>query len=317
MSSARTGQTPSLNTSQAAVSVVIPTLNAGSGFRDCLRAVRAQQLDRPYEIICIDSGSTDCTLDICREAGVRLLHIEPGTFNHGLTRNQAIAAATGEFVALLTQDAVPIGADWLARHVEALVGTPRAAGSYGRQVPHDSVNPYLRWRLEQWAATRPQRAVQEIPDREAFEALSPLAKLAVVAFDNVNSCVRKSVWESIPFSRVDFGEDIDWGVRVTRAGHALVYEPRARVRHSHDDSLWKDFNRVRADHRNLHRLLGMAQVPTLRALARCTIGGIATLWRTVPLDAYPPLERLYWQLYAIPWSFVQNAAQYAGARSRT
>lgn len=302
-------------TTRPTASVVIPTLNAGPDFRDCLRALQTQELDRPYEIICIDSGSTDETLDICREAGIRLLGIEPGTFNHGLTRNRAIDAAEGEFVALLTQDAVPLGTDWLARHVAALEATPRAAGSYGRQVPHDTVNPYLRWRLEQWAATSAEPAVQEITDPAAFDALPPLEKLRVVAFDNVNSCVRKSVWKTIPFSRVDFGEDIDWGVRVTRAGHALVYEPRARVRHSHDDSLWQEFKRIRADHRNLHRLLGMAQVPTLRAVVECTLRGTTALWHQVPLDAYGARERLYWRLYALPWTLVQNAAQYAGARS--
>jgi rhamnosyltransferase len=306
---------PSPTMAEPAVSVVIPTLNGGARFRDCLAAVRQQELDRPFEIVCIDSGSTDDTLAICRDAGARILEIERGTFNHGLTRNRGIAAARGAFVALLTQDAVPFGTDWLRWHVEALESTPRAAGSYGRQIPRDSVNPYLRWRLDQWAATRSERIVQEITDRAVFAALPPIEKLAVVAFDDVNSCIRKSVWETIPFSRVDFGEDIDWGVRVTAAGHAIVYEPRAQVVHSHNDSLWKDFNRVRADHTNLNRLLGMVQIPSMRAVVHCTVGGVRALWHGVPLEGYSPLERLYWRLYAIPWSFVQNAAQYVGARA--
>jgi rhamnosyltransferase len=298
-----------------AVSVVIPTLNGGSELRACLEAIRRQVLDRPFEIICIDSGSTDDTLAHCREFDVRLIQIDRRTFNHGLTRNQGIEAARGEFVALLTQDAVPLGEDWLRHHVEALESTPRAAGSYGRQVPRESVNPYLRWRLEQWGATRSARVVQEVTDREAFEAASPLEKLAVVTFDDVNSCIRKSAWETIRFSPVDFGEDIDWGLRVIRAGHAIVYEPGARVLHSHNESLRGDFKRVYSDHRNLNRLLGMNQIPTLRLVFRCTSSGVKTLWQTVPLDDYPMLERLYWRLYAMPWSLVQNAAQYLGARS--
>ena len=79
--------------------------------RACLEAIRRQELDRPFEIICIDSGSTDDTLDHCREFEVRLLQIDRQTFNHGLTRNQGIGAARGEFVALLTQDSVPLGSD--------------------------------------------------------------------------------------------------------------------------------------------------------------------------------------------------------------
>lgn len=297
------------------VSVVIPTLNGGDELRACLGAVHSQALEYPYEVICIDSGSTDNTLETCKEFDVRVLQIEPGTFNHGLTRNEAIRHARGEFVALLTQDAVPLGTDWLRHHVEALESMPEAAGSYGRQVLRPGVNPYLRWRLEQWAATRPERTVQRMGDLAAFEAAPPLEKLSRVAFDDVNSCIRKAVWESIPFSGVEFGEDIDWGLRVIRAGYTIVYEPRARVLHSHNDSLRRDFLRVYADHRNLNRLLGMNQVPTPRDVLRCAISGVGSLWRSVPLNGYSPLWRLYWRLYAIPWSLVQTAAQYFGARS--
>ena len=275
---------------EPAVSVIIPTLNGGAEFRACLEAVHRQQLDRPFEVLCIDSGSTDDTLRRCQERGVGLLQIPPGTFNHGLTRNEAISAARGEYVALLTQDAVPVGTDWLHHLVEALDSVPRAAGAYGRQLLRSTtVNPYQRWRLEHWAATRAERVIQEITDREAFEARSPLEKLAVVAFD--------------------------WSLRVLRAGYAVVYEPRARMLHSHNDSLWRDFKRVYSDHRNLNRLLGMRQMPTLGRVFRCTVSGVGALWRTVPMPPGSRARRLYWRLYALPWTLAQNAAQYLGARS--
>ena len=297
----------------ARVSVAIPTKNGGSRFRECLAAIRRQVVDRPFEVLVIDSGSTDDTRAHCRAFDVRVVEIDPATFNHGATRNQAIAATEGEYVALLTQDAVPLGTDWLQRLVDALDETPRAAGAYGQQVMRAEVTPYHRWRLEQWAATRQARVVQEAADAAAFERLPALEKLGLVAFDNVNSCLRRRAWETIPFQRVPFGEDIDWGLRALRAGHAIVYEPRARVEHSHNDSLWRDFKRVYADHRNLNRLLGMRLVPSLGAVARCTLGGVSAVWRDVPLDAYGPGARLYWRLYAVPWVLAQNAAQYLGA----
>lgn len=297
------------------VSVVIPTRNGGAAFRACLEAVHRQELEEDYEVICIDSGSTDDTLRHCREFGVRVIGIDPRTFNHGLTRNHAIAAARGEFVALLTQDAVPLGNDWLHWLVTALKSTPRAAGAYGRQVMRENVNPYLRWRLEAWAATRSEPAVQEIRDRAAFEAAPPLEKLALVSFDNVNSCIRKSVWSEMPFSAVAFGEDIDWSLRVMQAGHAIVYEPRARVLHSHNDSLWRDFKRIYLDHRHLNRLLGMRQIPTFGDLVRSLIRGLALVWREVDLDDQHALARFYWRLYAIAWVLGQNSGQYLGAKA--
>src|SRR5262245_61169591 len=116
-------------------------------FRACLEAVHRQEVDGGFEVICIDSGSTDATLRHCREFGVRLLQIDKRDFNHGLTRNRAIAVSVGEFVALLSQDAVPLGNDWLQKLVAAVGLTPRAAGAYGSQVVrHTTTNPFLRWR---------------------------------------------------------------------------------------------------------------------------------------------------------------------------
>src|SRR5262249_58798448 len=108
----------------------------------------------------------------------------------------------------------------------------------------------LMWSLKLWADTRSVRVVKEIAARVAFEALPPLEKLAAVAFDDVNSCIRKSVWETLPFPHAKFGEDIAWGLQVIRAGCAIVYEPRARVLHSHNDSLWRRSKRAHHNNRN-------------------------------------------------------------------
>src|SRR5207249_4666991 len=74
------------------VSVVIPTFNAGREFRATLEMLRAQETNYAVEFLVVDSGSTDETVPLCREYGVTVMPRE-GPFNHGRTRNQAIARA--------------------------------------------------------------------------------------------------------------------------------------------------------------------------------------------------------------------------------
>ncbi len=143
-----------------------------------------------------------------------------------------------------------------------------AIGAYCRQVPRPDCNPFVRDRLDRWAATRPERALQAIEDPEAFWALEPLARLGRIAFDNVASCVRKSMMNEFPFDERRFGEDVAWSLRALLAGNQIVYEPSAVVIHSQREGLWDGFRRVYLDHQNLNQLLGISLVPGWRDLLK-------------------------------------------------
>ena len=69
------------------VSIVIPTKNAGPLLDRVLQAVFEQKTEYVYEVICVDSGSKDETLDIIRKYPCRLFQIPPEEFGHGKTRN--------------------------------------------------------------------------------------------------------------------------------------------------------------------------------------------------------------------------------------
>src|SRR5436190_5672624 len=87
------------------VCVVIPVKNGGARLEECLAAVFHQRFPHPFEVLCVDSGSTDGSLDIIRATRARLLEIPPAEFGHGKTRNFAISKTQAPIVALLTQDA--------------------------------------------------------------------------------------------------------------------------------------------------------------------------------------------------------------------
>ena len=91
------------------VSVVIPVYNVEKYLRECLDSVINQTL-KDIEIICVDDGSTDSSLEILKEYAAkdsRIKIITQQNQHAGVARNNGLEAATGEFVHFLDSD------DWI------------------------------------------------------------------------------------------------------------------------------------------------------------------------------------------------------------
>ena len=111
--------------------------------------------DTPWEFQCvlIDSSSNDGTLARLRSfakrnANVSVHQIDQQDFQHGYTRNQGIAWSDAEFVAFLTQDAIPADKYWLVNLVSALENEPQAAGCFGRHIAHDDAPLLIKQELD-------------------------------------------------------------------------------------------------------------------------------------------------------------------------
>jgi|GEM_PF-332176 glycosyltransferase involved in cell wall biosynthesis len=295
--------------------VFIPTWNGGQQFQGVLRKVMAQKTDFDYEVLIIDSGSRDGTLNFIRQfQDIRLIEIPNTEFNHGLTRNRAVREARGEIVALLTHDAEPLDEHWLQRLVDNF-DDPDVAGAYCHQLPREDCNPFQRERLQGWTAGSgtPQR--KRLADRSRWESMHPFERYQLIAFDDVASCVRKAVMDEVPFEKRQFGEDVAWGKAAILAGHVIVMDPRSVVIHSHNKPIWYEFKRVYLDHQNLFALTGLHCIPTMLFMWRCTFVATAHLSKVVWRDPTSFLYRLSW-LLRVPWyAFTQNLAQYLGAKS--
>lgn len=254
------------------VSIVIPVLNGGSVLEEALRAIHQQRGDFSLELLCLDSGSNDGSRDICARYGARMVEVPCGTFNHGATRNQGIALSRGEFVVLLVQDAVPVGDQWLATLLRNFVKS-EVAGVYCRQIPRLDADVLTKRQLENWVSGKPDRVEQQLNGR-SWEVLTPWQRLELCTFDDVCSCLRRTVWERIPYRATYFGEDVEWGKGVIQAGYTLVYEPEAAVVHSHARSAWYEYNRTYLCHRRLYELFELHAVPTRRHAWGALLNGL-------------------------------------------
>ena len=216
------------------VSIVLPTLNAGAGFKDLLGRLSAQRVEGDIELVVIDSGSADGTVAVARNAGANVLTIPRREFNHGGTRNQAIEVARGKYIALTVQDAIPTDDFWLARLMTPLVQQPGVAGSYGLQVAPPDLGLLARTRSWTWCQANRAPLIKALPGPGAFQSLPAEERLALVAFDNVTSCVRRSAWEQRPFPERGFAEDMAWAREVLLDGAQIAYVPTAQVWHGHE-----------------------------------------------------------------------------------
>jgi len=213
-------------------SVVIPAKNEVRNIRRCLDAVYAQRYPEGFEVVVIDSGSTDGTLEVLAGYPVQVIRIPPDEFNHGGTRNLGARRSRGEFIVFLTADAFPSDECWLANLVGPFDVEPDVAGCFGRHVAHADAGPVDAWKMDlHFASFGPDVRVFRL-DREHEDEHRRLEWMYDFFSDN-NSALRRSVWEQHPLPIVDMAEDQHWAKMIMRLGYAKAYVPNAVVAHSH------------------------------------------------------------------------------------
>ncbi|HEX7126173.1 MAG TPA: glycosyltransferase [Thermodesulfobacteriota bacterium] len=209
------------------LSVVIPTYNRGWRIVQCLDALARQAGGwDEAEVIVVDDGSTDDTLDRLRSyppPPFRLRVLTKPNGGCGSARNLGHAKARGEWVACLDDDCV-VPPDWLRTALAAIAANPDAAAVGGLVEPISAdglVSRYTR-------ARRVLAGPSIIGDR-------------VVAVVTANALFRKASLDAIggfdERFRFPGGEDVDVCQRLLAAGGRLVADTRLVVRHHHRQGL--------------------------------------------------------------------------------
>lgn len=255
------------------VTVAVPVLNGGERFRMLLDALARQHNESgvELELLIVDSGSTDGSVEAAKDAGARVIEIDKSTFQHGRTRNLAVSEAKGEVVALLTDDSVPATDIWLDSIVEGFAQADDVALVWGPQhtlpehphfVRREQDEHFNLWGKEdQIELQRIGSGAEGLAEYEANQGF-------FAYFSDANGAVAKWAWEEHPYREVPYAEDQLIAREMLEAGYAKVFHAGAAVEHSHHFGVIGSMRRSFDDYRGLLEVLGFRSTIGLRTGAR-------------------------------------------------
>lgn len=219
------------------VSIIIPIKNEEKNVGICLNRIFNQKYDGEFEVILIDSGSTDKTIEIARNFPVRVISINPHKFRYGFVRNLGAARSRGNILVYLAGDAYPKNEQWLTKLVSPLEyhDNSKVVGVYGRQVPREGALPMERFHLHKFFSNKPIKFTNPYANR-----IHPQG----IFFSTTNCAIKKNVWKKYRFSeKLLMHDDLEWARSVLFDGYEVIYNPEAVVVHSHHYTLKTAFIR--------------------------------------------------------------------------
>ena len=247
----------------ARVTVAIPVLNGARYLDEVLTAVRGQKLDRELEIVIVDSGSTDDSVEIAKRHGAIVHGIEQEDFSHGGTRNLLMQLSSGDHVAFITQDATPASPRWLASLLEGFEQADDVAAVFGPHDPRPDASHTIKSEMQRhfavWGDGGTSIDVQRLHRTPAGIAEYRAFPGKLTFLSDVNCCLARWAWERVPYREVPYAEDQLLGRELIEAGFAKVFHPDARVLHSHDYPPGQFFKRYFDEFRSLREVLGHVQ----------------------------------------------------------
>ncbi len=198
------------------VSIIVRSFNEGWALGQTLAALRLQEYAN-WELIVIDSGSTDGSVELIRAASpAHFVQIKPHEYNPSRVMNYGMRLARADFGIFLNADATPQGPGWLRPFVSILQDA-KVAAVFGRQIPRPDC-----------------RAVYAHDYDRCFGAERESAHWQHF-FSMVSSGIRKDIWAKRGFlETLQYSEDDEYTRWCRAQGYRVVYCPESVVMHSHN-----------------------------------------------------------------------------------
>jgi glycosyltransferase involved in cell wall biosynthesis len=215
------------------LSIIIRCKNELTNILRLLESIEKQTF-RDYEIIFIDGGSTDGTLNYLNKLSYLVFEIAPGEFNYGTSCDHAATLANSPYFMLLSGHTYLVQEYLLEDSVKYLNRYPEVAGLYFRQIPNQFTGCSC---LEQAFLS------YRFPNGKGF-ILNNHTGLTRLSFSNSAAIVKKAIWEKVNYGYCVGCEDRIWADKVVRLGYRTAYAPHLWVEHSHEETAAMVANRV-------------------------------------------------------------------------
>ena len=231
------------------ISVIIRCKNESKSIAKCIEAILNQRVNAQFEIIIIDSGSTDDTVKIAQKYNVTIYSIPSSQFQFGSSINLGIELAQTEYCVFVSAHAIPANSKWLSSLVKPMQEDKNIAGTFGRQLYHIN-SDFIQKRCIDETFGKKQKLY-------TVSSGSFKQNLKNISFSNASSCVRRDIALKIKFSDVIASEDREWAYRVMKKGYKILYVSDSLIYHVHNETPDQWYKRIYINSLALHQFAGI------------------------------------------------------------
>jgi len=258
---------------ECTVSVIIPTYNAGEEFHWLLRKLVAQKNLQKLEIVVVDSGSTDNTVELARAAGCVVEEISQAQFSHSYARNLGADKAGSEFLLFIVQDAYPMGDLWAYGMLSYL------QDHRDENVVAVSCSEYCRSDSDIMYDCNVDTHYRFLRCREfdrigEFKGADHMSLRSWGQLSDVSCMISKELFSQYEY-RGDYAEDLDLGIRLIRDNYRIAMLASVKTIHSHNRSAYYYLKRSFVDVIFLVRQFEDFHTPPVKSLRGVMFGIVA------------------------------------------
>jgi glycosyltransferase involved in cell wall biosynthesis/SAM-dependent methyltransferase len=225
------------------ISVIIPTYNGVKDLTVLLPKLNNQRGVKSIEIIVVDSGSTDGSVEICKKNCAKVIEISQKEFSHSYARNLGAENAAQKYLLFMVQDALPSSELFIQNMLRSLKKHSAIAASCCEflRVDADLFAQIQQWGHNRFLGMDGEDKIMSFPEKTDYVSLRRNSQLSDVA-----CLIEKDVFLRYKY-RNDFGEDLDLGLRLIKDNYKLICINTTKVIHSHTRSSYYILKRSLVD----------------------------------------------------------------------